>query len=155
MQAIFTKIAYHGLVESKHRRHTRIEAKVAGHLRTGDASVAAEIDNISVGGLFMRTNVSMPVGLQLTVEIKAASGSVHVNGKIVGTTNDGVGIEFDVLTTDTEQRLRTMLDEIEKAPATASWNATATPNDANVRGLLELLAKAYQEIAELKRTLKK
>ena len=155
MQAILTEIAYHGQVESKHRRHTRIEAKVAGHVRTSDAAGAAEIDNISLGGLFMRTSAALPVGLQLTIELKTASDSVSITGKIVGTTDDGVGFEFDVLPSETEKRLRTILDDIEKSPKTASWNAVATPNDANVRGLLELLAKAYAEIAELKQRLLK
>jgi hypothetical protein len=161
MHAIFTKIAYHGQVESKHRRHTRVEAKVAGHVRGGESSGAAEIDNISLGGLFMRTNAPLPVGLALTIELKSATDALTLSGKVVSASGDGVGIAFDVLPGETERRLKGVLDELEKSPNAASWTAIAAPNDANVRGLLEMLSDALgklkerdREVAELRAELR-
>ncbi len=149
-------------MESKHRRHTRVEAKVAGHVRTGDAAGAAEIENISVGGLFMKTNAPLPVGLALTIELASAKDTVHLAGRVVGVTAQGVGVAFDVLAPDTEKKLRQLIEELEHAPDAATVSAVATPNDTNVRGLLEMLSDALQqlkerdrEIAELKRLLLK
>jgi Tfp pilus assembly protein PilZ len=149
-------------VESKHRRHTRVEAKVAGHVRTGDAAGAAEVENISVGGLFMKTNSPLPVGLALTIELRSARETVQLAGKVVGTTPLGVGVEFAALPAETERKLRELLDELERAPDAATVTAVAHPDDTNVRGLLELLSDALhklkerdREIVELKRLLKK
>ena len=149
-------------MESKHRRHTRVEAKVAGHVRTGDAAGAAEIENISVGGLFMKTNAPLPVGLTLNIELQSAHETVQLAGKVVGTTPQGVGVEFGALPADTERKLRALLDELEHSPDAATVTAIAHPDDTNVRGLLEMLSDALQklkerdrEIAELKRLLKK
>ena len=135
---------------------------MAGHVRTGDAAGAAEIENISVGGLFMKTNSPLPVGLALNIELSTSHESVHIAGKVVGATPEGVGVEFDALPAETERKLRAILDELERSPDAATVNAVASPNDTNVRGLLEMLSDALQklkerdrEIAELKRLLKK
>jgi len=148
-------------VESKHRRHTRVEAKVSGHVRTGEASGAAEVENISLGGLFMKTNAPLPVGLALTIELKSAKDSVHLIGKVVGVTPQGVGVAFEVLPSETEKRLRELIEDLEHAPDAATVTAVASPNDTNVRGLLELLSDALQklkareqEVAELKTELR-
>ena len=148
-------------MESKHRRHTRVEAKVAGHVRTGDAAGAAEVENISVGGLFMKTNAPLPVGLALNIELQSAHETVHIAGKVVGTTPLGVGVEFDALPAETERKLRALLVELERAPDAATVTAVASPNDTNVRGLLEMLSDALgklkerdREIAELKAELR-
>jgi Tfp pilus assembly protein PilZ len=148
-------------VESKHRRHTRVEAKVSGHVRTGESAGAAEVENISVGGLFMKTNSPLPVGLALTIELHSAQVTVHLAGRVVGVTPLGVGVAFDVLPADTERKLRELLEELERAPDAATVTAVASPNDTNVRGLLEMLSDALQklkardqEIAELKAELR-
>jgi hypothetical protein len=144
-------------VESKHRRHTRVEARVPGHVRTGDGAGACEIENISVGGLFMATNAPLPVGLALTIELKSAKDSLHIAGKVVTVASNGVGIAFDVLPSEVERRLRALLEELERSPDGAELVAIASPNDTNVRGLLEALSDALsklkerdREIAELK-----
>ncbi len=130
-------------------------------MRTGESSGAAEIENISVGGLFMKTNAPLPVGLALTIELKSAKDTVQLAGKVVGTTAEGVGVAFDVLPAETEKRLRALLDELERSPDAATLSAIASPNDTNVRGLLEMLSDALhqlkqrdQEITELKAELR-
>lgn len=135
---------------------------MAGHVRTGEASGAAEIENISLGGCFMKTNAPLPVGLALTISLESANDSLHLAGKVVGVTPQGVGVAFEVLPADTEKRLRDLIEELERSPDAATLSAIASPNDTNVRGLLEMLSDALQklkerdkEIAELRRLLKK
>jgi Tfp pilus assembly protein PilZ len=131
-------------------------------VRTGEASGAAEIENISLGGCFMKTNAPLPVGLALTISLESARDSLHLAGKVVGITPQGVGVAFDVLSADSEKRLRELIEELEHSPDAATLSAIASPNDTNVRGLLEMLSDALQklkerdrEIAELRRLLKK
>ncbi len=159
-------------MESKHRRHTRVEAKVSGHVKTSDGHGACEIENISAGGLFMRTNAPLPVGLAITIELRSANESLHLGGRVVSVvtpeeaernfSSPGVGVAFDVLPGETEKKLRALLELLEKAPESAGLTAIASPNDTNVRGLLEMLSDALQklkerdkEIAELKAELRR
>jgi Tfp pilus assembly protein PilZ len=145
-------------VESKHRRHTRVEAKVSGHVKTGDGGGACEIDNISVGGLFMRTNAPLPLGLALTIELRSAKDVLHLAGRVVSVVSaedaernasaPGVGVAFDVLPGEVEKRLRALLEELERAPDAAQLTAVASPNDNNVRGLLEALSDALSKLKE-------
>lgn len=134
---------------------------MSGHVRTGEASGAAEIENISIGGCFMKTNAPLPVGLALTIELKSGREALQLAGKVVGVTPQGVGVAFEVLPSDNEKRLRDLLEELERAPDAATLSAVASPNDTNVRGLLEMLSEALhklkardQEIAELKAELR-
>ncbi len=159
-------------MESKHRRHTRVEAKVSGHVKTGDGHGACEIENISAGGLFMRTNAPLPVGLAITIELRSAKDSLQLGGRVVSVvtpedaernfSSPGVGVAFDVLPSETEKKLRALLELLEKSPDAAGLTAIASPNDTNVRGLLEMLSDALQklkerdrEIAELKAELRR
>ncbi len=145
---------------------------MSGHVKTGDGHGACEIENISVGGLFMRTNAPLPVGLAITIELRSKSDSLHVGGRVVSVVtpadaernfgSPGVGVAFDVWPSETEKRLRALLDVLEKSPESAELTAIASPNDTNVRGLLEMLSDALQklkerdrEIAELRAELKR
>jgi Tfp pilus assembly protein PilZ len=158
-------------VESKHRRHTRVEAKVSGHVKTGDGHGACDIENISVGGVFMRTNAPLPVGLAITIELRSAKDALHLGGRVVSVvsaeeaarngSSPGVGVAFDLLPSETEKKLRAILELLERSPSTAGLTAIASPNDTNVRGLLEMLSDALsklkerdREIAELKAELR-
>ncbi len=145
-------------MESKHRRHTRVEAKVSGHVKTGDGHGACEIENISVGGLFMRTNAPLPVGLAITVELRSPREALTLGGRVVSVvspedaerngSSPGVGVAFDVLPSETEKKLRALLEVLERSPDAAGLTAVASPNDTNVRGLLEMLSDALQKLKE-------
>ena len=150
----------------KHRRHRRVAAKgVAAHLETGDCS----IENISVGGLFLRTSSTMPIGMPVRVDLTKPGFQLQVTGHVVTVVSDaeaehhdtvaGVGIEFDPLPQDTEKRLHALLRELglrDLAEPTeidpTSLSATASPDthkvEANVRGLLEMLTDALQKVKE-------
>jgi hypothetical protein len=157
----------------KHRRHRRVEAKgVAAHI-DADADDDFQIENISVGGLFIRTKTSMPIGMPVRVDLLkpgAKSGGVlALNGRVVSVVSDqeaarqdcapGVGIEFDAMSLETEKRLHALLRELglkDLAEPTEidpdSLYATASPDTqqvaANVRGLLEMLTDALQNVKE-------
>lgn len=131
---------------------------MSGHVKTGDGHGACEIENISVGGLFMRTNAPLPVGLAITIELRSQQDSLTLGGRIVSVvtpedaernfSSPGVGVAFDVLPSETEKKLRAILDVLEKSPESAGLTAIASPNDTNVRGLLEMLSDALSKLKE-------
>lgn len=154
----------------KHRRYRRVEAKgVAAHVeeRLDDA----QIENISVGGLFLRTTTPIPLGMPVRVDLvkPGIRNSLLLNGRVVSVVTEaeserhdvpaGVGIEFDVMPVETEKRLHALLRELglddlaeptEIAPD--ALYATASPDTqqvaANVRGLLEMLTDALHKVKE-------
>ena len=52
------------------RRHTRIRARgVAAHLRTKQGRTACQVENVSMGGVFVRTDCLEEVGTEITVDL--------------------------------------------------------------------------------------
>ena len=145
-----------------HRRHTRVELGGAG-----------DIENISGGGMFLRTTAALAVGLPVTIDLRWSGGkdTLQLGGRVVNVVSReeadrqggaaGVAIEFDALPADTEKRLRSLLDQLDRR-AQIGLTATAIPSSSNVRGLLEALTEALQtlklrdeEIAQLKAELRR
>ena len=157
----------------KHRRHRRVEAKgVAAHI-DAEADDNFQIENISVGGLFMRTTTTLPMGMPVRVDLRKPGakmgGVLSLTGRVVSVVSEreaerqdiapGVGIEFDVMSIETEKRLHALLRDLglkDLAEPTEidpnSLYATASPDTqqvaANVRGLLEMLSDALQKVKE-------
>ncbi|MBA4366526.1 MAG: hypothetical protein C0403_02690 [Desulfobacterium sp.] len=54
------------------------------------------IQDISVGGVFLKTMAPLAIGRPITVTIPSADGShtIKVHGEVVRVTDDGVGIKF-------------------------------------------------------------
>jgi hypothetical protein len=54
------------------------------------------IQDISVGGVFMKTMEPLTIGRPITLTIPATNGShsIKVQGEVVRVTDDGVGIKF-------------------------------------------------------------
>jgi Tfp pilus assembly protein PilZ len=154
----------------KHRRHRRIEAKgVEGHVRANTSTADGNIENLSAGGLFLRTSDPLPIGMPVLVEIGPMSGKepLRVRGRVVSVVSEdeaerqdippGVGIEFDPLLPDTEKRLHALLrdlglSDLAEPLETTNLFATASPDTgqvaANVRGLLEMLTDALHKVKE-------
>jgi Tfp pilus assembly protein PilZ len=155
----------------KHRRHRRVEARgVQAHIDAREQQDCA-IENISVGGLFLRTRTPMPIGMPVRVDLgkPGFKTTLQVSGRVVSVVTEaeaerqdivaGVGIEFDALPFDTEKRLHSLLRDLglkdiaepsEIEPD--SLYATASPDtvkvESNVRGLLEMLTDALQKVKE-------
>lgn len=161
----------------KHRRHRRVEAKgVAAHI-DAESDDDFQIENISAGGLFIRTTSALPIGMPVRVDLLKPGGKsggvLALNGRVVSVVSDGVGIEFTAMSLETEKKLHALLRDLglkDIAEPTEidpdSLYATASPDTqqvaANVRGLLEMLTDALQkvkdrddEIAKLKAEIRK
>jgi type IV pilus assembly protein PilZ len=152
----------------KHRRHRRVGATgVSAQLDSDDCN----IENISVGGLFVRTRTPMPIGMPVRVDLAkpGIAPALHLSGRVVSVVTErdsarvdsppGVGIEFDPMPIDDEKQLHALLRELGlkdlKEPTELEPNslfATTNPDTAqvasNVRGLLEMLTDALQKVKE-------
>ena len=61
------------------RRHSRVKPRgVVAHVRSGDRSFACQVENLSAGGLFLRTDVLFPRGSKVEVDLVR---DVHVQAR--------------------------------------------------------------------------
>jgi len=60
------------------------------------------IQNLSVSGLFIETQLPFFVGqeLSMTFSLPGADGPIKITGKIVRIDSDGIGVQFDELLSD-------------------------------------------------------
>jgi Tfp pilus assembly protein PilZ len=107
------------------RRHTRVRARgVAAHLRTKLGRSAAQVENVSMGGLFVRTDRLEEVGTelfvdlvkpgwkrQLTLNARITSRVDAVDGRI-SKRMPGMGIQFVRLDDKQHDRLASLLREL-------------------------------------------
>ena len=156
-----------------HRRHRRVDAKgVEIHVDYEDLD-DCNIENISAGGLFIRTPTPMPLGSAVRIDLTKPGfkSSLQVSGKVVSVVTEaeserqaippGVGIAFDPMTHETQQRLHALLVELgltdlaqptEIEPnllyATTSPDTSQVAAASNVRGLMDMLSDALQKVRE-------
>ena len=144
---------------------------VAAKVDAGDAADPCNIENISVGGLFLRTSSPLPLGMPVRVDLTRAGqrAPLAVSGRVVSVVTEadsakhdlppGVGIELDPMSADTERRYYALLRELglndladPRAIDVDDLHGAATPDTqqvaSNVRGLLDMLADSLQQIKE-------
>jgi hypothetical protein len=152
----------------KHRRHRRVAAEgIAAH--ADELAGDCNIENISAGGLFLRTRAPMPLGMPVRVELTQPSlkSPLVVSGRVVSMVSEaegkkqdippGVGIELDPMVGDTKRRYLALLEklgivEMSVPNEPEDLRGTASPDTqqvaSNVRGLLEMLTEALQRVKE-------
>jgi hypothetical protein len=152
----------------KHRRHRRVAAQgVAAH--TNELPGDCNVENISAGGLFLRTTTPMPVGMPVRVELTNPTlrNPIIVSGRVVSVVTageakkhdvpQGVGIELDPLSGDMQKRYYALLRDLGLKDLAMpiepeDLRGTASPDtqtvESNVRGLLEMLTDALQRVKE-------
>lgn len=144
---------------------------VAAQVDAGDSGDLYNIENISVGGLFLRTASPLPLGMPVRVDLTKAGQRVAlaVSGRVVSVVTEadsakhdlppGVGIELDPMSADTEKRYYALLRDLglkdleDPRPIEVDdLHGAATPDTqqvaSNVRGLIDMLTDALQKIKE-------
>lgn len=122
------------------RHHLRFAAKgVASHLQSMSTSLPGlTVENISLGGVFVRSAAPLPVGTALALQLvrPGLKRAIQLTGRVivVVTTADarargsiaGMGIALDALDGDTSLRLHVLLDDL-AAVAHVEHKPTPTP----------------------------
>jgi uncharacterized protein (TIGR02266 family) len=86
------------------RQHPRVSIAVEVDFRSEHNFYAARTHDISLGGLFIETNVGLPIGSRLTVDLKFMKKHLRVEGEVmwvlVGDKEQtvGAGVRFVDLT---------------------------------------------------------
>lgn len=136
------------------RKHPRVRAKgLAAHLRTEHGRAACQVENVSLGGLFVRTDRLEEVGSeifvdivrpgwkrQLTIAARVTSRVDAVDGRLTKRM-PGMGLQFLQLDDKQHQRLGSLLRELGapdgSAEVTLAEGATSTVEDAIAAALGE------------------
>jgi len=138
------------------RRHQRVQGKgVASHVRSSDRSVACQVENISAGGVFVKTPTPVQLGLPVMVDLvkPGLKRSLRLSGRVVSVISAvdaprlgraaGMAVQFDPLPPDTEQRMHQLLRDLGLPEPTAAERLTA-----RVHSLMDELAARDASIAE-------
>jgi hypothetical protein len=98
------------------RRYMRTRAQnLVAHLRVGDQTIQAPVEDISMGGLLARTVESVPIGTALMFDL--ARPGLKRPLRLLGVVVDnrlgrGIGIRFDGLDRETNDRLSELIGAI-------------------------------------------
>jgi hypothetical protein len=89
-------------VEEDYRRHSRIDVELALRYAVGNAEPRpASCMNLSLGGMFIRTDEKLPHDTTLRVWLRVpgakTSAELMVSGTVRWATGDGVGIQHELL----------------------------------------------------------
>ena len=97
------------------RTKTRVHFETQVIVRTSDAELTsrASSKDISLRGLFIQTDASLPVGAPCEVEILLTGSSsrlsIQVRGHVARQDAEGLGIEFESIDPDSYFHLRNLL----------------------------------------------
>ena len=107
------------------RRHARVRARgVAAHLRTPEGRTACQVENVSMGGLFVRTDRLVEVGTDIVVDLvkpgwkKQLSLGARITSCVdaldgrLSKRMPGMGIQFLRLDDKQHDRLQALLREL-------------------------------------------
>ncbi|MGA9525945.1 MAG: PilZ domain-containing protein, partial [Myxococcaceae bacterium] len=105
---------------SERRKFRRLKARgVSGHVRVRDEVLALglPIDNISLGGLFVRSSDPLPVGTPVALElVRPGMDPLKLTGTTVasftGANGPGMGIRFDALSAEATRHLNRLMVEL-------------------------------------------
>jgi len=141
---------------------------VAARIDANERLGTCNIENISVGGVFIRTPTGMPLGMPVRVDLTKRGGEpLQLSGRVVSVVSEaeakrqdiapGVGIEFDPMPITTEKQLHALLrdlglkdlaDPIEPHDLYATTSPDTAQVASNVQGLLAMLGEALQKVKD-------
>ncbi|MBI9086521.1 MAG: PilZ domain-containing protein [Desulfobacterales bacterium] len=97
------------------RDKTRVKFKTQVAIRAGDMKITSEANStdISLRGMFVRTDQVLPVDTACHVDILLSGSSsrlsIRVQGRVVREDREGLGIVFDSLDVDSYYHLKNLL----------------------------------------------
>jgi hypothetical protein len=146
------------------RKSPRVKAKgVASHLRVEDGlALGLLVENISLGGLFVRTTEPLPLGTPLVLEVirPGTKKAFKVSGRVVNAVGKadakkrrvtpGMGIQFDPLSDETQYRLEELMVHLGPASVPSSDDAVnPTQVDLSRRAAFDFGVMSLEDLAPL------
>jgi len=85
---------------------TTISAQVRG---TDGAVVPVEVQNLSVVGLFAKSERALPLGMRCRVELHSGRETIEAQGTVVRSLGASLALRFEILPFESYERLRAFL----------------------------------------------
>src|SRR4051812_5806082 len=139
------------------RRFPRVRARgVAAHLRTEHGRTACQVENVSMGGIFVRTDRLEEVGAEIFVDLvspgwkKQLSLSARITTRIdaldsrISKRMPGMGLQFISLDDKQHDRLASMLRELGAPEEDLQITLDEESTELELRAL-ELESERYEE----------
>lgn len=118
--------------KNNRRQQDRVPARgVATHYKAGSQmGLAMQVENISSGGLFVKSDELLPIGTPISLELLdgAPAAPLKVTGRVVGHVTrwqaqthgrtPGMGIQFDPLTGEAQKRVDKLLKNLRSQTTT-------------------------------------
>ena len=143
-------------ISKEKRKYTRVRPRgIMAHVRAPASAFACQVENLSAGGLFLRTEQQLPRGTDLRIELVKAGGrrAIELSGLVAGVITPeeaatarfipGLGVQFTDIDADEADRLEELLISlgIERA------HATVAPQLRRTRAGIPKRASSDEQIA--------
>ena len=95
------------------RRHKRVAFGAEAVVRSGEVSISGRVSNLSMKGMLVETEESLPGDKLLEIEIVLSGSSsklaIDVTGRVVRQTQEGLAIEFREMDLDSFMHLKNVV----------------------------------------------
>jgi uncharacterized protein (TIGR02266 family) len=112
-------------ISKEKRKYTRVRPRgIVAHVRAPASAFACQVENLSAGGLFLRTEQHLPRGTALRIELVKAGGRkpIELSGLVAGVISPeeaatarfmpGLGVQFTDIESDEADRLEELLTSL-------------------------------------------
>jgi uncharacterized protein (TIGR02266 family) len=102
-------------MKEERRQHPRLSMSVEVDFASEHNFYAAKTRDISVGGLFIETDIALPIGTRLRVDVKFSQKQLHADAEVtwalVGDDNqvEGVGVRFIDLSDSAKKKIEAFM----------------------------------------------
>lgn len=101
-----------GSQEMNNRNFTRVNCSVKASVRYGIEVVDCSTDNLSLHGMYLKTDQDIPLNVPLNVTVYHTNQvSLKVNAKVVRKEMNGVGLQINNLNVNSFVQLRNLVTE--------------------------------------------
>lgn len=101
-------------MDDERRAHARYASEISVDYASGDTFLFSYIENISMMGIFIRSEAPLPIGTELMLRLGPEQGMIELRGEVAwinpvrddgGGINPGMGVRFIELTPDQREQI--------------------------------------------------
>jgi uncharacterized protein (TIGR02266 family) len=110
------------MAQDERRRHARLALSVDVNFTSQDNFFSGRTRDISAGGVFIATDVGLPVGSQLTLHLKLVGAAIHAPAEVTWVLLDdagevvGLGVRFLELTAPARTKIDAFMRRRDPVP---------------------------------------
>ena len=110
------------MAQDERRRHSRLALSVDVNFTSQDNFFSGRTKDISAGGVFIATDVALPVGAMLTLHLKLVGATIHAPAEVTWVLFDdagevvGLGVRFVELTSPARAKIDAFMKRRDPMP---------------------------------------